>query len=229
LSSSDSISHVHDPTLPRPRFVVFDLDGTLVDSQAGILSSFHATLHDRGVSATDAELVDLIGPPLGQSFARLGFADDEIEDVVALYRDYYDREGVDLCHLYDGVEDLLKALGDHDVRLGVATAKRVDFAVRVLTNLGVLDHFACVSGVSLDGRLTLKLEVVADALELLGEPGGRDGWMVGDRREDVLAGAAHELVTVGALWGYGSREELTESGARMLVTSPRDLRDLVID
>jgi phosphoglycolate phosphatase len=203
-----------------PRFVVFDLDGTLADSQAGILRSFHATLGERGASATNDELLDLIGPPLGQSFSRLGFADEEIDEVVALYRRYYDRVGVDLCHLYDGVEEMLRALGDRGVRLSVATAKRVDFAMRMLDNLGVLDYFECVSGVSLDGRLSTKKEIVGDALGRLNEPEGRGGWMVGDRREDVLAALAHDLVPIGVLWGYGSRDELAESGAQLLAASP---------
>ena len=238
--------------MPRPRFVVFDLDGTLVDSQAGILRSFHATLRDRGRSASDGELLHLIGPPLGQSFARLGFAGDEIDEVVALYRRYYDQEGVDLCHLYDGVEEMLEALGDNGVRLGVATAKRVDFATRMLANLGVRRFFACVSGVSLDGRLTTKPEVVGDALGLLAlKPNRRAAawWILLplgcvfafslappdilpgglDFATDVLAALAHDLIPVGALWGYGSRDELSESGARVLAASPREMLRLMSD
>lgn len=214
---------IGDATVPRPRFVVFDLDGTLVDSQAGILRSFHATLGERGARASDAELLNLIGPPLGDSFARLGFAADEIDEVVALYRRYYDAEGVDLCHLYDGIEGMLRALGGNGVRLGVATAKRVDFAIRMLENLGVLDCFECVSGVSLDGRLSTKKDVVGDALVRLNEPSGRGGWMVGDRREDVLAALVHGLVPIGVLWGYGSRDELAESGAQFVVASPLEM------
>jgi phosphoglycolate phosphatase len=226
LSPSEAIARIEDTTPPRPRFVVFDLDGTLVDSQAGILNSFHTTLRERGVSATDAELLDLIGPPLGDSFARLGFAADEIDEVVTLYRHHYDREGIDLAHLYDGVEEMLKVLGDSDVRLAVATAKRVDFAIRMLENLGVLDHFECVSGVSIDGRLTTKKDVVGDALVRLNEPQGHGGWMAGDRREDVLAALAHGLVPIGVLWGYGSRDELAESGARLVVASPLEIPTL---
>ena len=214
-------------TMSRPQFIIFDLDGTLADSQAGILHSFRATLNDRGRSASDDELRDLIGPPLGRSFARLGFADDEIDDVVALYRHYYDQDGVDLCHLYEGVRELLEGL-DHDrVRLAVATAKRVDFATRMLANLGILGHFECVSGVSLDGRLNTKSEIVADALELLAESRSVQGWMVGDRREDILAATTHRLVPVGALWGYGSLIELAESGAQLLAPSPWELLGLV--
>lgn len=213
--------------MSRPQFIIFDLDGTLADSQAGILYSFHATLSDRGRSASDDELRGLIGPPLGRSFARLGFADGEIDEVVALYRRYYDQGGVDLCHLYAGVQDLLEQLRRDGVALGVATAKRVDFASRMLANLGILGHFACVSGVSLDGRLTTKSEIVGEALELLGESPSAEGWMVGDRREDILAAIEHSLVPVGALWGYGSPDELAESGAQLLAASPRGLLGLV--
>ncbi len=209
--------------MPRPSFVIFDLDGTLADTGDGILHSFHLTLSDLGRHASDDELRDLIGPPLDESFARLGFADGEIANAVVLYRAYYDREGVDRCSPYDGIEELLDELRSDSVVLAVATAKRVDFAVRVLDNLGILDYFQSVSGASLDGSLDTKQGIVSEALRLLGEPAPEEGWMVGDRREDILAARSHSLYPVGALWGYGSRTELVESGAELLVATPSEI------
>jgi phosphoglycolate phosphatase len=211
-----------------PTFVVFDLDGTLADSQEGILFSFHATLADLGRSATDDELRDLIGPPLGDSFARLGFAGEEIADVVALYRRHYDKEGVDRCRPYDGVLEMLDILSEAGVRLGLATAKRVDFAVRVLENFGVLGAFETVCGASMDSLFTTKVEILGEALTSLGNPSPADGWMVGDRREDVIAALHHGLRAVGVTWGYGSQLELVDGGVSTLFATPSELSSALL-
>jgi phosphoglycolate phosphatase len=211
----------------RPSFIVFDLDGTLADSQEGILHCFHATMGERGRRVSDERLRGLIGPPLDDSFASLGLALDEIDDAVARYREHYARDGVDRCRLYPGVAELLGSLRDRDVTLAVATAKRVDFAHRVLERLGVASCFSLVRGAGLDGSLRTKREIVGSALGELDGVATRAGWMVGDRREDMGAARWHGLGAVGALWGYGSRHELLESGAQLLATSPSDLGDLV--
>lgn len=200
-------------------FVIFDLDGTLADSQAGIVASFERTLADLGLVFPAERVRELIGPPLSESFAHLGFPADEVADAVALYRRHYDEVGVDLAAPYPGVVDLIDALVDAGVALAVATAKRVDFAERMLANFGLRNRFRAVCGAALDGTLNLKIEVVDHALSQLGPPRGA-GWMVGDRRYDIRAGHARGLTPVGVLWGYGTREELEESGAAVLVDDP---------
>ena len=212
-----------DDEVTRPSLIIFDLDGTLADSQAGVLHSFALTLGDVGRSASDEELRDLIGPPLSESFARLGFVGDDIDDAVTRYRAYYDRQGVDMSHLYDGTFAMLRALHDNGIELAVATSKRVDFARRMLRNLGVEDFFPVICGAALDGTVNTKTDVLEETLGLVGRHSQEEIWMVGDRREDVLAAIFHSLVPVGALWGYGGPSELEESGAEILVAVSSDL------
>jgi phosphoglycolate phosphatase len=218
-----TVSAPESRDLEVPTFVVFDLDGTLADSQEGILASFHWTLARFDRVADDDELRRYIGPPLGDSFARLGFAPGEIDQVVSCYRAHYDEHGVQLAGAYAGVPELLESLAERGVELSVATAKRVDFAERMLVNIGLRAHFDVVAGATLDGRHITKAEIVDDALDRLGRPSTRGAWMVGDRREDVAAARVHGLTPVGALWGYGTREELELEGAQWLVESPHEL------
>jgi phosphoglycolate phosphatase len=167
-------------------------------------------------------LRSLIGPPLDESFRRLGFTDAQLIEVVDHYRDLYDRVGVDRARPYDGVLDVLRALRHAGVRLALATAKRVDFAERMLRGFGVRDLFDAVAGASLDDRLTAKVDIVAGVHQVFdGAPGS--AWMVGDRRHDVEAARACGLAAVGVLWGYGPRQELEAAGADWLVTRPSDL------
>jgi len=213
---------VSDPARPA-RLVVFDLDGTLADSSPGILACLHLTLRELGRDRGDDDLLALIGPPLTDSFASLGFVGDALDDVVERYREHYDRVGVDDATIYPGVADALGALTARGARLAVATAKRVDFAQRMLDAFALSHYFDEVAGASIDGRVTDKDVIVAALLADLAPVERGGAWLVGDRRHDVAAARANGLVPVGALWGYGSRAELEGAGAAWLVERPGDL------
>lgn len=187
--------------------------------------SFQATLDRIGLSADPAVLRELIGPPLGESFRRLGVEESRIDDVVALYREFYAERGVYEAHLYDGVATTLDALVAQGVRVGVATAKRVDFARQMLSALGVAHLFDEIAGASVDLRVTAKYDIMATVLRGWTGYSARDVWMVGDRHFDMAAARRHEVCAVGALWGFGHAEELTTAGAHWLVARPRDLLD----
>jgi phosphoglycolate phosphatase len=209
-----------------PVFAIFDLDGTLADSQMGILRSFRSTLDELGLNPTDERLKSLIGPPLEDSFAQLGIDEQHLAAVVDRYRDFYAETGVRLCELYGGVAEMLEGLSRSGVRMGVATSKRVDFAHEMLDSLGVRHYFETVSGASMDRTLTLKTDIVGEVLSHFQATQMREIWMVGDREYDVLAAKFHGLVPIGVLWGYGSRDELMAGGAEFIVRDPRQLLEL---
>jgi phosphoglycolate phosphatase-like HAD superfamily hydrolase len=209
-----------------PDIVIFDLDGTLADSQEGILTSFRSTLDELGLHPSDERLRSLIGPPLEDSFSQLGIDETDLQRVVARYRHFYAVTGVRQCRLYDGVASVLQHFSRAGVRMAVATSKRVDFANEMLEVLGVRHHFDAVSGASIDGTLTLKIDIVAEVLSCLGAPNVRRTWMVGDREYDVHAARFHGLVPIGVLWGYGTREELVVSGAEFILNEPIQLSEL---
>jgi phosphoglycolate phosphatase len=165
----------------------------------------------------------LIGPPLGESFRSLGVADADIDRVVALFRGFYAERGVHEARLYDGVATTLAALADEGVRLAVATAKRVDFARQMLGALGVARHFDEIAGASVDLTVTSKYDIMSIVLAHWDVPGSLDVWMVGDRHYDMVAARAHDVLAVGAQWGFGGDEELMAAGAHWLVARPPDL------
>jgi len=212
-----------------PQYVIFDLDGTLADSAEGILYSFRLTLDELGMTPSDEDLRALIGPPLQDSFTRLGFEGESRDEVIDRYRGHYGRFGVHRARLYEGIEDTLARLQTAGVRMGVATAKRVDFAHEMLAQLGVARHFEIISGVSFDDSLVTKKQVMNEVLEFFGPPDPRRVWMVGDREQDVLASIFHGVVPIGVLWGYGSRDELERSGAQFIIESSEELFDIDVD
>ena len=212
-----------------PEYVIFDLDGTIADSQEGILYSFRLTLDELGIERSDDDLRQLIGPPLEESFRTLGIDGDALGPVVDRYRDFYGKFGVQRARLYDGIFETLRVLEESDVLMGVATAKRVDFAHEMLGSLGVASFFRTIAGVSFDDSLTTKKQVLNGVLDYFQPPRRRRVLMVGDRQQDVLASIFHGIVPIGVLWGYGSRDELDTSGAEYIIDDPRDLLELGVD
>jgi phosphoglycolate phosphatase len=126
------------------------------------------------------------------------------------------------------VPELVAALAERGVVLGIATSKSIEVAEPVLDALGLRARFAVVEGTPVDDLGTDKATVVARALarlRALGAP--RPAALVGDRAHDVAGAHAHGLRALGALWGYGGRQELVAAGADALLQRPGDLLGLL--
>ncbi len=209
--------------------VLFDLDGTLTDSAAGIQRSTCEALRrlnaeDGGARSipAESELGWIVGPPLRESFATL-VGEESADRMVELYLERYDTIGIFENKVYDGVAaalDQLRARGD---RLIVATSKRQVDAQRVVEHFGLGGYFDGVYGAQPDGRGAAKDEVLAAAIAGERLEAAPRIVMIGDRRYDALAARAVGIPAIGALWGYGDRAELAEAGADPIIESPRDI------
>lgn len=213
--------------------VLFDLDGTLTDSAAGILRTTQDAL--RRLNAEDggqrpipeeSELGWIVGPPLRESFARLAGA-ASADRMLELYRQRYDAIGMFENKVYDGVLVALEALRARGDRLFVATSKREEDAKRIVAHFGIDGFFDGVYGAKPDGRGAEKDQVLAAAIAGGRLEAAQRIVMIGDRRYDALGARAVGIPAIGALWGYGDRTELTEAGADPIIDSPRDIPDAV--
>ncbi|MBM7807153.1 phosphoglycolate phosphatase [Geodermatophilus bullaregiensis] len=203
--------------------VLFDLDGTLVDSTPGIAASVRAAAAELGLpEPTPAQLRDMVGPPLQDGFATVfGLTGADVDRAVAAYRAHHSAGALLDVTVYDGVPELLRTLREGGAVLAVATSKPQAFAVRVLGHVGMLRAFASVHGATFDGAVRHKDQVVAAALAA--HPGRRPAVLVGDRAQDVLGAAAHGLACVGAGWGPGGPGELAGAGAALVVATPGEV------
>lgn len=208
--------------------LLLDLDGTLADSQPGILSSCRAALRALG-HETDPEMdiTAIIGPPIEDVMRYLlsPFGDDRVAEAVDAYRSDYGTRGLLLSELYHGIREALVALHSRGTRLFLATSKRQSFAQRILDNHGLSDLFqgvyGSVPGAGLDHKPELLAHILKDA--------GLDAeacLMIGDRKFDIVGAHANRMRAVGVLWGYGSREELELAGADLLIDAPSELKSL---
>ena len=201
--------------------VLFDLDGTLSDSAPGILASLQAAFADCGLPWLDDKTARaLLGPPFWHSLPPLVGA-DRVGDVVAAYRRHYVLgRGMFDTVAYDGIAEALRSLSGKGIRLAVATSKPEQHAAEIVEHLGLSSYFHIIGGDTLDGQRDSKSLVIGEVLDRLGNPDPAGLLMVGDRSHDVLGARLIGSACVGALWGYGSVEELTEAGASPLLTSP---------
>jgi phosphoglycolate phosphatase len=206
------------------RLVLFDMDGTLVDSTPGIWASVRVAAAALGLpEPTPGHLRSMVGPPLQDGFADvLGLAGDDVDRAVAAYRAHYAAGAMFDADVHPGIPELLAALRADGATLAVATSKPEPFAVRVLEHNGLLTAFAGVHGATLDGTVRHKHEVVAAALAA--HPDGERPVLVGDRSHDVLGAAAHGLPCVGAGWGPAPPGELAAAGAAAIAATPADVR-----
>jgi phosphoglycolate phosphatase len=209
--------------------LLFDLDGTIHDSQSGIVASLNHALEQLGRRAYPVEeLVGYIGPPLQETMRTL-LGEEGAEDVdrgIELYRTRYASHGLYDGNLYDGVAELLARLDDADHTLYVATSKSRLYAEPIIEHLGLRAHFRAIYGSEHDGTRSDKGELIA---HILSEEGiDKEACvMIGDRSHDMRGATANKVKGIGVLWGYGSRAELLDSGCAHLCAAPCDLPALL--
>jgi phosphoglycolate phosphatase len=211
--------------VPRDLTVLFDLDGTLTDSRAGITGSIRHAMACMGRDCPDDDaLAAYIGPPLRGTFTTLlETADPEIiETAVRHYRARYDDVGLFENTVYDGVPEMLEAAARWAGTLRVVTAKQQHVATRILAHFGLARYFQGIHGAEPGGRFDHKAELIGHLIER-GAIRAESAVMVGDRHLDMQAARAHRVRAIGALWGFGDRRELTEAGADLLCEHPRGL------
>ena len=208
--------------------LLFDLDGTLTDPKEGITRCIAHALEKLGVTAPPPEeLTFAIGPPLRPSLARLIGSDDrdDVEAALAAYRERFAAVGLFENAVYEGIPAALAELRDRGHALYLATSKPRVYAERILAHFNLTSCFSGIYGCELDGRMESKYEIIGHILAAHQiKPG--DAVMIGDRSHDVLGARANQVAALGVTWGYGTRDELTESGALALCDKPAELPGL---
>jgi phosphoglycolate phosphatase len=206
------------------RAVLFDLDGTLVDTEPGVVTSILHAIDSLGLPHPDVDVLrSMLGPPLHDSFASVfGLAGEKRDAAIKSYRDYYSTTGLYDCTAYDGVPAMLQELTAAGYELLVTTSKAEPFAERVLEHVGLAGRFRAVHGATLDGAVRTKGQIVTRALAATGLAGA-ECVLIGDREFDVTGAAGCGVATIGVSWGYGTAEELQGAGAVEVVDTPAGL------
>jgi len=210
--------------------VLFDMDGTLLDSAEGVTASAAKALAEVGAPVpSPEELRRYVGPPMIESFrGPAGLDEETAQEALRHYRKAYANEGASKSSLYEGIPELLEQLESAGVAMAVATSKIEDQALLMARRFDLDHYFVNICGASdLDGRAS-KTEVIAELLLRL-ERAGVDlshPVMVGDRSYDVEGAAAHGIPAIFASWGYGTVAEA--SAAASVISTPQALLEVVL-
>ncbi len=209
---------------------LFDLDGTLIDSEHGITACVKHALARLDVPApAHEELRRWIGPPLRHSFAPLLDHDvARIEAAVEYYHERFNTHGWREHEVYPGIDALIEQLLAAGHRLAVVTSKPQRHAAPIIAHLPFGEAFLRLYGPHPDSPHSEKASMIAEALVDFGtEPG--DTVMIGDRHFDIDGAVANQVRGFGVLWGFGSRAELEQAGASAIAATPDELARLLFD
>jgi phosphoglycolate phosphatase len=214
--------------------VLFDVDGTLVDSTEPILTALNNALAENALPPVSAdELWKFVGPPIHQALQSVmkdwGENTDVVPKLVSDFRKVYRPLSLELAATYPGVPEMLVDMS-RVARLGVVTSKPADYARPILERLGFAEYFEFIEGPDVGTEVEPKVVTLWRGLAAMDvESEERQILMVGDRRQDVEAGRACDVQTVGVTWGFGSRQELESAGADAVINKPDQLLRLIAD
>jgi phosphoglycolate phosphatase len=209
--------------------ILLDLDGTMVDSAPGVVSTIAQTLRELGEPVPDMkELLRWVGPPLPESFEkRAGFSPERASEAIQVFRSHYIDYGVFDSRVFDGMGEFLRNAKKAGAHLAVATSKPTTSATIMLEHFTLSRHFDVICCAADDETRGAKHEVIEDALQGLQDKGlpTDNVIMVGDRIHDVEGARVHGIDTIMVRWGYGGPAEWEQ--AHRVVDTPRQLHELL--
>jgi pyrophosphatase PpaX len=213
--------------MPNIRTVLFDLDGTLIDSVRLILDSYHHTLAAHGLPPrTDDEWLQGVGTPLTAQFAEWSKDRDTLEALIATYREYNLAHHDRMVTVYPGVVEVVSAIKRRGLRTGLVTSKNRLGALRGLTLVkleALMDVLVCADEVT---NPKPHPEPVEKAVELLGADPTKTVY-VGDSIHDMVSGRAAGVQTAAALWGPFGRSHLEGANPDYWLEMPSDLLRII--
>lgn len=200
--------------MKRDLTIIFDLDGTLIDSQKSILTSIKIALEEAGINSVVPLTKDLIGPPLLETLATICGTSSaiEISRVTAKFKEAYDTSGYQHSVRYEGIDDLLGWLHADGYRVCLVTNKRLIPTEKILDYFNWRRYFSYVYTIDSAGLpFRNKTEAIAALL--------KESWIdparavyVGDRHEDYEAASNNHMKCLLVQWGYGLENQTIQSG-----------------
>lgn len=206
--------------------IIFDLDGTLVNSSEEVLICFKRAFDKANYPVDESRLTsDIIGPPLRQILETISpelTDEDKISEIIANFRQIYDYDENDISVMYDGILDVLKQLKKSNKKIFIATFKPQVPTMRVVEMFGIKDMFNDIYTIDKFGKHITKDEMISNIVETycLNKA---DTVMVGDAASDVTAAKKAGVTALGVLWGYDSDKSKLIENSDLLVESSKEL------
>ncbi len=199
--------------------VIFDLDGTLLDTSPGIFGSVRYAEEILNLNPiTDEELREFVGPPPKDMYKeKYNLSDEDAMKATKAHRKYGIETAIYEAQKYDGMEEVLRILKDRNIMLAVATLKKQKIAEKVLENFDIGKYFDAIVGMNDEETFTKKM-TIEKAIEMTG---ATKALMVGDSEYDYQGAEEANVDFVGVLYGFGFRKD--ESYSFRTIDSPKGL------
>ena len=193
--------------------VLFDLDGTLIDTSPGIFKCVNKTLEEMHFPTLGEELLGrYVGPPIYDAFRSVsGQAAADAQEAERRYRKEYAVTGVHEVRVYPGIRELVALLHAEGVKLGVSTLKRENMALIGLREFGVLEYFDCVTGTQ-EGTKRTKADIIRLTLEQLGGIRPEEAVLIGDTSYDAVGAQEAGVKFMAVSFGFGFKNEKDLAG-----------------
>jgi phosphoglycolate phosphatase len=203
--------------------ILFDLDGTISDPLVGVSRSINYALTELGYPARPVtEIAQYVGPSLDFTFKALTGQDTDTSTLVTKYRDRYGEIGYSENILYPGITEALATIHAAQIPMGICTAKRQDFAERIIDMFGLSKYFQFING----GEVGIPKSQQIAAL-LAQQQISTASIMIGDRAVDLIAAHHNGLPSGAVLWGYGSPTELSKESPLYFFSVASELTQLI--
>lgn len=195
--------------------ILFDLDGTLLDTSAGVIKAIdyiEQAYHLPELSA--AEKRTFIGPPVQDSFRRCyRLTENRAWELASAWRNAYKDKFLLEAVPYDGIYDVLRFCREHGIKTGVATNKREDYTLKLLNHFRFTPLLDCIAGTDLEGKLK-KADLIRVCMDKTGVTDGEKCLMVGDTENDQNAAKQAGVRFLGVTYGFGFSEKAEILAAR---------------
>ncbi len=188
--------------------LLFDLDGTIIDSSEGISHCLRYSLAKLGVDSSEIDILKYIGPPIHEIYMDILNDEELTEKAIAYYREEYARTGVHQNKLFDGIKNTIHNLHEAGYTITLATSKPEINARIILKDFDMDGDFDVIGGSTLDGSISHKDEVILDVLKRAGITDKSRALMIGDRKYDMIGAEKTGIDAMGVLFGFGTKEEL---------------------
>jgi phosphoglycolate phosphatase len=209
--------------------VLFDVDGTLVQSGEGIITALKYALDKAQMPCGDeAWCRDFIGPPLEDILTeKFDINDEKSREIYTYYREFYDDKGVYMCSRYPGVEDMLMRLRSAGICICTATTKPEEMAHKILEHVDLTKYIDVIVGARYAENIFRKTDVLKCVLATV-NPDKNATIMVGDTKYDILGAKDVALPVIAVTYGYGRLDELEAAAPDVFVDTPQQIADYIL-
>lgn len=209
------------------KVVIFDLDGTIIDSQKGVTNCVKYALQSIGIDEKDmVKLRKFIGPPLVDSFIEYyGFSKEKAKKMVEKYRERYQTIGLLECELYQDTQQTLKSLKEKGYVISLGSSKPENYCKEILNHFKLTSYFDEIVGAQLHGARNEKADVLKEVIKRLNIQNLKDATLVGDTKFDAIGAQEVGIDCLGVSYGFGTEEDLQSNHVIKVVHSMKEVDD----